>query len=106
MSTRRSNIDKLHLRLRRYPSHERLVLLRNLGYGGAAICLAVLVGLTQVGAKDSALKITVICASVALPAWLMLGAIFEYYIFLGKESYPHLRTNSVNRFLQLWMFVG
>jgi len=66
----------------------------------------VLVGLTQVGAKDSALKITVICASVALPAWLMLGAIFEYYIFLGKESYPHLRTNSVNRFLQLWMFVG
>ncbi len=71
--------------------------MRNLGYGGAAACLVVLVGLAQVGAKDPALRISVFSASVALPIWLLLGGIYEFYIFLGKQSYPHLRTKfSVN----------
>ena len=86
------DIDQLNERIWRYSSAERLTLLRNLGYGGAAASLAVLAGLTQVGAKDSALQVSVFAASVSLPAWLLIGSIYEYYIFLGKQSYGHLRT--------------
>ena len=77
------------------------MLMRNLGYGGAAACLVVLVGLTQIGAKDPALKISVLSASVALPLWLLLGGIYEFYIFLGKQSYAHLRTKFATNFIGL-----
>jgi len=89
--------DVLTERIRRYPSAERLTLLRNVGYGGAALCLAVLVGLTQVGAKDAALRLSVYSASIALPLWLLIGGLYEYCIFLGKQSYPHLRTTFMTR---------
>lgn len=75
--------------------------MRNLGYGGAATCLVVLVGLAQVGAKDPALKISVLSAAVALPLWLLLGGIYELYIFLGKQSYAHLRTRFAVNFIGL-----
>ncbi len=93
MSMRKS--DLLTQRIRRYSSAERMTLLRNLGYGGAAACLAILAGLAQVGAKDPALKVAVYAASIALPAWLLIGSVFEYYIFLGKQSYRHLRSKFV-----------
>lgn len=92
MPTQPSKSDRLSERIRRYASHDRLILMRNLGYGGSAACLVILVGLTQVGAKDPALRVSVYSASIALPVWLLIGAIYEYYIFLGKQSYPHLRT--------------
>lgn len=92
MSTQPSKSDLLGARVRRYPSHDRLLLIRNLSYGAAAACLAVLAGLTQVGAKSIALQVSVYSASIALPIWLLIGAVYEYYIFLGKQSYPHLRT--------------
>jgi len=87
--------------MRKYPSVERLMLMRNLGYGGAAACLVVLVGLTQVGAKDPALRVSVLSASVALPLWLLLGGIYEGYILLGKQSYAHLRTKFAANFIGL-----
>lgn len=92
MSAQNSKSERFANRLRRYSSIERLMLMRNLGYGGAAACLVILLGLTQVGTKELCLKISVISVSLALPLWLLLGSIYEYYIFLGKESYPHLRT--------------
>ena len=82
----------LTARVRRYPSHERLLLTRNLSYGAAAACLAVLVSLTQSGATGVALQISVYAASIALPVWLLVGAVYENYIYLGKPSYPHLRS--------------
>jgi len=106
MNAPQTNTDKLRLRLKRYVSHDRLVLLRNLGYGGAAVCLAFLVSLTQVGAKTSLLKTGIVCASIALPAWLLLGTIFEYYIFLGKESYAHLRTRFLGTLIAVCMSIG
>lgn len=92
--------------MRRYASHDRLLLLRNLGYGGAAVCLVVLVGLIQIGAKDIALKVSVYSASVALPFWLLIGAIYEYYIFLGKQSYPHLRTKFVSSLVNFCFLIA
>lgn len=99
MAQQSSKTDRLTERMRRYASVERLMLMRNLGYGGAATCLVVLVGLAQVGAKDPALKISVLSASAALPLWLLLGAIYELYIFLGKQSYAHLRTQFAVNFI-------
>lgn len=96
-----SKTDRLNERMRRYASVERLMLMRNCGYGGAAACLIVLVGLTQVGAKDMALRVSVFSASLALPMWLLLGGIYELYIFLGKQSYPHLRTKFSANFIGL-----
>ena len=111
MTLRKS--DLLTQRIRRYPSSERMILLRNLGYGGAAACLAILAGLAQVGAKDPALKVSVYAASIALPAWLLIGSVFEYYIFLGKQSYGHLRgefavalTSALYAVAGLGMFVA
>jgi hypothetical protein len=92
MPNQKSKSDRLSERIRRYPSHDRLLLMRNLGYGGAAACLVILLGLTQIGTKFIALKISVFSASIALPFWLLIGTIYEYYIFLGKLSYLHLRT--------------
>lgn len=89
-----------------YASVERLMLMRNLGYGGAAACLVVLVGLTQIGAKVGSLQISVISTSVALPLWLLLGGIYEFYIFLGEQSYPHLRTKFAVGFLRIILTVA
>lgn len=36
------------------------------------------------------MKLSVYSASIALPAWLLIGGVYEYYIFLGTQSYPHL----------------
>lgn len=74
------------------------MLMRNLGYGGAAACLVVLIGLTQVGAKEISLKISVFSAAFALPLWVLLGGIYELYIFLGRQSYPHLRSRFAAQF--------
>ena len=111
MTLRKS--DLLTQRIRRYPSSERMILLRNLGYGGAAACLAILAGLAQVGAKDPALKVSVYAASIALPAWLLIGSVFDYYIFLGKQSYGHLQgkfavalTSTLYAVAGLGMFVA
>lgn len=92
MSAENSKSDRFANRLRQNLSLERLMLMRNLGYGGAAACLVILLGLTQPDRKALCLKISVISVSFALPLWLLLGIIYEYYIFLGKESYSHLHT--------------
>lgn len=76
----------------RYTSAERLVLLRNIGYGGAAVCLIMLLQMAQVGARDLSLRISAIALSIGMPFWFLLGATVELYIFLGKESYPRFRA--------------
>ena len=93
-----SRIDQLAKRMWRYASNEPLVLMRNLGYGGAAACLLILVGLVKVGAKDLPLQVTVVSSSIGLPLWLVLGVTYESYIFLGKQSYSHLRTPFATNF--------
>ena len=99
MQTPLSRVDQLNDRLQRHISTEGLLLARNLSFGGAATCLIVLVGLAQVGAGGVALKISVLSASVALPMWLLRGIIYEIYIFLGKQSYQHLRSKFPTRFM-------
>jgi hypothetical protein len=75
--------DRLTKRMYRYTSIDRLMLSRNLSYG---------VALTQVGVKDIGLEVSVISSSVALPIGLLIGGVYESYIFFGRQSYAHLRT--------------
>jgi len=86
-------------RMQRYPSEGRLVLMRNLAFGGAAACLAILIQILQVGVKDNALTVSVLATAVGIPFWLGLGAMYECYIFLGPRSYPHLRRNAGSQFI-------
>lgn len=98
MKNNNSEQKDFEKRLRRYMSIERLMMMRNFGYGSAAACLVILLGLIQVQSTDRnnpSFLISAISASVSLPAWLLIGVIYEYYIFLGKESYEHLREESM-----------
>ena len=90
--------------MHRYASLERLMLMRNLSYGGAAASLVILLGLIQIGAKNIFIQASTISISASLPLWLLLGGIYEFYIFLGKESYSHFRKKSTLNFLGAILF--
>lgn len=73
-------------------SQEHLLVSRNFCFGAAATCLIILLALIPTGARPLALQISVISASFALPLWILMGGVFELYFYLGKRSYPHLRS--------------
>ena len=87
-----SPTDLLNRRIMRYTSEARLLLVRNLCFGAAAACLVVVSQIIQVGAKDRALEVSVISGCVSMPLWIAAGAIYEYFLNLGKQSYPFLQS--------------
>lgn len=87
-----SNFDRLLERASRYPSESRLSLVRNLSYGAAAVCMVILVETLEVGVKSDALEVALIGAAVGIPLWIAVGTMYELYLNLGKQSYPHIRT--------------
>jgi hypothetical protein len=61
----------------RTPSKEMIVLYRNMGFGGGAICLVLLLGIAQIkSGPNPALTISVLSASFSLPLWLLFGVIY------------------------------
>jgi hypothetical protein len=76
----------------RYPSESRFLLMRNLAYGSAAVCLVTLLQIIQIGAKDPALEISVYGTAVGMPLWVAVGSCYEYYILLGQKSYLHFHV--------------
>lgn len=90
-------IDAMHERLVSDVTVDRLALIRNSFFGGAAVCLAILIALTQVGANDPSLRFSVFASAFALPLWLLQGAIIEYYILLGPCSYSHYHRTMTAR---------
>ena len=110
MSRKPSTLKQLNEHIKRqHPTVEFVTLYRNMGFAAAAICLVVLLGIAQIKTTTTltiALKISVFSASVALPLWLLLGIIYEYYIALGERSYVHLQTLFARSFLILVVLVG
>lgn len=90
----------------RYISESKLLLMRNLSFGGAGLCIATLLVLTQVGLKDWLLTTALVAASVAMPFWVALASAFEIYIFLGKRTYSHFRSDQTTRALMSMMLVA
>ncbi len=101
-----SATERLSRRMYQYPSESRLLLLRNLSFGSAAACLVVISQIIQVGAKDSALAASVTAGCVAMPLWIAVGAVFEYFLNLGKRSYPFLQKQSFRVCIALLMLVA
>jgi hypothetical protein len=97
MTTRFEQSDRLNALMLSSVDGERVHLTRNVAYGGAAVSLAVLAGLTQVGASALSLRMGVYAAAVTLPIWLLLGTMYEYYIYLGPGSYAHLASPFILR---------
>jgi hypothetical protein len=85
---------------------DRLMLLRNISYGAAAACLVVLAGLAQVGAKETALKLSVFGCVVGAPMWLLFGGCLEYYLLLGRKSYQHFQLLSTRSFFAITAVLG
>lgn len=74
-------------------SESKIGLLRNLAFGGAGFSAANILILVQVGAKDVSLHVSLFASVVALPLWVSLATIYEDYIFYGRQSYSHLRSD-------------
>ncbi len=106
-------------------NESRLAINRNFAFGGAAASLLILLAAYAVGLKDAppwpGLEewlhgngpknyrlyggyFVVYGAAFALPFWLALGSVYEFYIMLGEETFPHLRsatTHAITVFLVL-----
>jgi hypothetical protein len=93
--SKKSKFDRLTGKMLSNPSEGKLLLSRNLSFGGAAACLVILSQIIQVGAKDEALEISVVGAAVGIPLWIAVGSIHEFFIALGKRSYPFLRKKGL-----------
>ena len=83
----------------RYTSESRLLLTRNICFGSAAAGLVVISQIIQVGAKDRALEVAVVAGCVSMPLWIAAGTIFEYFLNLGKQSYPFLQSTRFQIFI-------
>jgi hypothetical protein len=83
---------------------ERTILVRNTFLAGSALATAILIALTQVGAKELSLKVAVVGCSITAPTWLCLAACLEAHLHLGDDLKPQLialRTGIVYALLQL-----
>ena len=65
---------------------------RNLAYGGAGVSLLLIALLAQIWESTTTLQICLYSSAAALPFWIFIGTIYEYYILLGEQSYAHYRS--------------
>jgi hypothetical protein len=89
-SKRRWSVFELQDVLPEYRSDTPLKLIRNTFLSGAAVCLASLLGILQVGASDEALRIAVYGAAIGMPSWLCAAGCYEAMLTLGPKSYEWL----------------
>ncbi|WNF48555.1 hypothetical protein RHP75_09145 [Pseudomonas sp. SG20056] len=94
--------DLISTKILRYPSESKLQMYRTLSYSGAGISLILIALLAQIWKPSKALNLTLYCSAIALPFWILLGTIYEYYILLGKQSYAHYRSTNA----QIFIFLG
>lgn len=52
------------------------------------------------------LEIAATAAGLAIPPWIALGTLYEFYIILGAKSYPHLRGTFSKKLISLIAIVG
>lgn len=106
MANKKSSLDRLTGEFLRNLSESKFLLYRNFSFGSAAACLVVLSQIIQVGANEQSLEISVIAAAIGMPLWVAIGIIYEFYISLGKRSYPHFRSELVQKLLAVVIFLA
>jgi hypothetical protein len=98
--------DQLTEQLERYPSLDKLHVQRNLALGGAAACLIILIELFSVGIPSVSLRVALVACAVAIPAWVGMAGLIEYYIVLGPKSYGHRRTPAAQALIGVPFLTG
>jgi hypothetical protein len=98
--------DQLEVKLATSITDERTILVRNTFLAGSALATAILVALTQVGAKEIAIKVVVVACSIAAPTWLCLAACLEAYLHLGDDLKDQLLTLRTSKAYVLLQAVG
>ena len=83
-------------------SLERVGIVRNTCLAASALSTAILIALTQVGAKELSLQIAVAGTVMAAPIWLCLAVVLEAYLHLGEDTFPHLQ-NLRTSWQYLWL---
>lgn len=53
-----------------------------------------------------ALNLSALGAAIGIPLWIMLGSIYELYVFLGRRSYKHLKQESTQAAIGLALLVA
>ena len=92
--------------LLRYMSESKLELMRNLSFAASGTLLANILLIAQIGIKDLPLRVSVFASAIALPIWIAHASIYEAYIFRGRSSYQHLRSNFSIRLVSTLTFAG
>ena len=81
----------------RYVTESKLQLMRNVSLGGAGASLAIILLLCQIGISDDALYLSAVSVAFGLPCWMAIAQMYEQYIFYGRRSYKHIRSDkSIN----------
>lgn len=83
---------------------ERIGIVRNTFLAAAALPTAILIALTQVGAKQLSLQVAVVGSALSAPIWLCLAVVLEVYLHLGEGPRTHfrqVRTSKLYTWLQI-----
>ena len=70
----------------------RLGNMRSTSIGGSSLSTALVFLLLQTRLETFSLQLSLVCAAVAIPAWIVTWQMVEAYIFYGKSSYGHFST--------------
>jgi cobalamin synthase len=77
----------------RHVSQSKLGLMRGISLGAAGFLAANTLVLVQVGVTHASLQVSLFSGAISLPLWVAIASVFESYIFQGRPSYSHLRSN-------------
>src|SRR5690348_13223705 len=77
----------------RHVSQSKLGLMRGISLGAAGFLAANTLVLVQVGVTHALLQVSLFSGAISLPLWVSIAAVFESYIFQGRPSYPHLKSD-------------
>jgi hypothetical protein len=79
----------------RVVSESRLTLQRNTSAAGGVTALLVILALLQIGVADSLRQYAALAASIALPLFIAISAVYHAHIVAGKITYHHLSLTYV-----------
>lgn len=103
-SPRKADITKLSSR---YPSESKFQMYRNLSLGGSASCVLMVLTIFETQLRSDAVDIAIGAATIGASLWFGLSGIFEFYIILGRRSFPHYRLESTQALIgAVFVFAG
>ncbi len=90
--------------LKRTITIDKLQLIRNAYLAGSALCVTILIAISQIAERPTALQIAAINAALAMPICSTLAYVVHMYIHLGEsflERYNSFRTSHFYIWLQV-----